>query len=390
MELLELFSKLVAFDTSSEKSNLDAVDFLADYLVNKGFRIELVRNDDEDKANLIAEIGPYGDGLMLCGHLDTLPPGQGWTKPPFELTREDGRFYGRGTTDMKCFIAQVVKAAEEFAESELKKRMMLAFTYEEEVGCHGAKKLVGFWDEQNAPKPEFALIGEPTSFRVCRMHKGYSRLRLLFRGIPGHSSRPDCAVSAIEYATRAVEGIGRLRKTLEEKTHETASYFKEYPYTSIGAGTIKGGEATNQVPGRCEISLDYRSMPGESTRELLGTITQMVREGLEPAMVDEAKRKGLDESLVGIDILEDSFAEPMHTPEGTELEKLLLELSPWPEVGATFYYTDGGIFSRHGVSSLIFGPGSIDQAHKPDEFITEEQFVAGVPLLKKVIEKYCS
>lgn len=389
MELLELLSKLIAFDTSSEKSNLEAAGFLADYLVNKGFRVELVRNEAGDKADVVADLGPYSGGLMLCGHLDTLPAGEGWTKPPFELTREDGKLYGRGTTDMKTFIAQAVKAAKEFAETELSKRLQLVFTYEEEVGCHGARRLMKFWEQHNAPRPEFAVIGEPTEFQVCRMHKGYSHLRLVFRGIPGHSSRPDQGVSAIMHASRAMVEIEKLQEKFAGVAHDTAAFFKDYPYSSIGIGTIKGGEVTNQIPARCEITLDYRSMPGEATSETFEMLTRLVKEEFEPTMVAEARRKGLDESLVGIDVLEGSFAEPLLVEGGSELEKLLIEIAPNKEVGATYYYTDGGIFAQHGIPSLIFGPGSIEQAHKPDEYITEEQLNAGVAILRKLIEKFC-
>jgi acetylornithine deacetylase len=389
MELIELLSKLISFDTASHKSNLEAVGFLTDYLVNKGFRVELVKNEAGDKANIVAELGPFTGGLMLCGHLDHLPAGEGWTKPPFELTQEEGRFYGRGTTDMKSFIAQAIKAAEEFAETELKKRLQLVFTYEEEVGCHGARRLMKFWEEQNVSKPECAVIGEPTEFQVCRMHKGYSYLHIAFRGIPGHSSRPDCGVSAITHAARAIVEIEKLGEKLKTVSHETAVFFKEYPHTSIGAGTIKGGEATNQIPARCEITLDSRSMPGETTQEAFEQIIQLVKETFEPAMRDEALEKGLDENLVGVDVLEGSFAEPLLVPQGTELEKLLLEIAPNKETGAMYYYTDGGILHQHGIPSLIFGPGSIAQAHKPDEFITEDQLNTGVPLLRKVIENYC-
>jgi acetylornithine deacetylase len=389
MELIELLSKLIAFDTSSEKPNLEATSFLTDYLVNKGFRVELVKNEAGDKANIVAELGPSTGGLMLCGHLDHLPAGEGWTRPPFELTQEEGKFYGRATSDMKTFIAQVVKASEEFADTNLKKRLQLVFTYEEEVGCHGARRLVKFWEKQSAPMPEFAVIGEPTEFQVCRMHKGYSHMCLVFRGIPGHSSRPDCGVSAITHAARAIVEIEKLGEKFRSISHETAAFFKEYPYTSIGVGTISGGEVTNQIPARCEIAVDYRSMPGETTQEVFEQIMQLVRERLEPAMVEETRKKGLDENLVGIDVLEGSFAEPLLVPEGTKLEKILLEIASIKEVGATYYYTDGGIFHRHGIPSLIFGPGNIAQAHKPDEFITEEQLEAGVPILRKLIENFC-
>lgn len=389
MELAELLSKLISFDTSSHRSNIEAVEFLSGYLVEKGFRVELVSDKTGGKANLVAELGPYADGLMLCGHLDTLPAGEGWTKPPFELTHEDGRFYGRGTTDMKSFIAQAIKASEEFAEADVKKRLQLVFTYEEEIGCHGARRLMEFWEEQNIPKPECAVIGEPTEFQICRMHKGYSHLRLVFRGIPGHSSRPDRGVSAIAHAARAITEIEKLQEKLLAVSHETAVFFKDFPHSSIGVGTIKGGEATNQIPSACEIALDYRSMPGETTQGILEQLTQLVREKLEPAMIEEAGKKDLDRSHVEIDIIEGSFAEPLLVPEGTELEKTLLEVAPTKKVGATYYYTDGGIFHEHGIPSLIFGPGNIAQAHKPDEFITEDQLNAGVPILRRLIESYC-
>jgi acetylornithine deacetylase len=389
MDLAGLLSKLISFDTASHKSNLEAVGFLSDYLVQKGFRVELVKNEQGDKANLVAELGPYADGLMLCGHLDTLPAGEGWTKPPFELTRENGKLYGRGTSDMKTFIAQAIKASEEFVETELKNRLQLAFTFEEEIGCHGARTLMKFWEEQSAPKPKFAVIGEPTEFQVCRMHKGYSHMKLVFRGIPGHSSRPDQGVSAITHAARAILEIEKLQEKIEGITHETAPFFMEYPHSSVGVGVIQGGEATNQIPGRCEIALDFRSMPGETTQVVSEQLTQLVRDAVDPAMTAEARDKGLDESLVGVDVIEGSFAEPLLVPEGTQLEKMLLEIAPTKEVGGTFYYTDGGIFHQHGIPSLIFGPGNIAQAHKPDEYITEEQLNAGVPILQKLIQSYC-
>jgi acetylornithine deacetylase len=382
MDLLELEKRLIAFDTTSANSNLEMVDFLASHLKALGMDVLVNASPEGDKANIMATLGePDVGGLMLAGHMDVVPvEGQAWDTDPFSLTAAEGRFYGRGTADMKSFIVQALMAAETVRHRKLKVPLHLAFTYDEEVGCHGAQHLMDTLAVTGRVLPACAVIGEPTNLQVFRLHKGFSTVQVTIKGVEGHSGQPPKGANAISQAAHV---IARLLEVEEErKQHRSMEDLFEIPYTTLNVGMIHGGTALNIIPNRCEVRFEYRTMPGEDSAFVVNQIRGYVSEVLLPAF----RRQQPD---VDITVEETGRGEPMMTPEGSEIEALALELTGEQRSGAAPYYTEGAIYNAAGIPTVICGPGDIDQAHRPNEFITEAQLSKGLPFLGRLIERVC-
>ena len=282
MDLMEMEKRLIGFDTTSFNSNLEMVDFLESHLKGLGMEVLVNASPEGTKANLLATLGPLDTGgLMLAGHMDVVPvAGQAWQTDPFQLTLDGGRLYGRGTADMKSYIVQAMAAVEAVRDSKLKLPIHLAFTYDEEVGCHGAKHLMDSLKGMDHVMPKCAVIGEPTNFQVFRMHKGFTSARVTVKGVEGHSSKPAKGANAI-YQTALV--LQKLMEVEEErKGHRSMEDVFEIPHTTLSAGMIEGGTAVNIIPNRCELKFEYRTMPGEDTAYVLNQIKGYVAEVLLP------------------------------------------------------------------------------------------------------------
>ncbi len=382
MDLLELEKRLIGFDTTSVNSNLEMVDFLESCL--KGLAMEVLVDTDESgrKANIMATMGePDVGGLMLAGHMDVVPvEGQAWQTDPFALTAGDGKFYGRGTADMKSFIVHCLLAADAVRRKKLKLPLHLAFTYDEEVGCHGARHLMDALAGMDRVMPKCALIGEPTNFQVFRLHKGFATARVAVKGVEGHSSKPGKGANAIYQAARV---IGKLTEVERERRGvRSMEDLFEIPYTTLSVGIVQGGTALNIIPNQCEVRFEYRTMPGEDSDYVLNQVKGYVSEVLLPAFRKEQEEVDIVVELTG-------KGEPMMTPEGSGIERLVLELTGEERSSAAPFYTEGAIYNAAGIPTVVCGPGDIDQAHRPNEFISEEQLNKGLPFLGRLIERVC-
>ena len=362
----EMLAKLIAFDTTSWKSNLDLIAFIEDYLKSYGVAVQIFLNPEKTKANLLATIGPKeGAGIMLSGHTDVVPVAeQNWSHDPFEMREKDGLLYGRGTCDMKGFIACVLTAVPAFVQADLAEPLLLAFSYDEETGCTGVMSLVRHVQAMKV-KPRACIVGEPTSMKVVNSHKGIFHLLTRIYGLESHSST-DRGVNTVMYAAEMISYLNRLAEEMRGRAPQVEGF--DPPYTTVHVGRIKGGTAANITPSYCEFEWDVRPMPGSEQDEVLTRFNQHVTEHILPAM-----QKGCGEhDRPKVNVETDLLARvPTLLPEtGSSAETLVLALAEQNEVAVVSYGTEAGIFqATGGVPTVVCGPGSILQAHKPDEYI---------------------
>jgi acetylornithine deacetylase len=382
LDLLDLERKIIGFDTVSRNSNLAMAHFLADTLKSIGVTPHLYVNPAGTHANVYATLGPLDvGGLMLAGHTDVVPiDGQKWDSPPFTLTERDGKFFGRGTADMKSFIAQAIVAAEALRHKKLKVPLHLAFTYDEEVGCHGAGLLIKALKDQKHVLPAMAVVGEPTNFQVFTRHKGFAACKAVVTGVEGHSSKPGKGANAILQAALIITKLREIE--VERMSHRSMEAIFEVPYTTVNVGMIGGGTARNIIPNRCEVNFEYRTMPGEDPNYVFQQLQGYVKEVLLPGF----RKQHPD---VNIELERDHGGAPMETPKGSAIEAIALEITRNTKTGAAPYYTEGAIYNESGIPTVVCGPGDIDQAHRPNEYITREQLDQGVPFLAKLIARVC-
>jgi acetylornithine deacetylase len=382
LDLIALERQLIAFDTVSRNSNLAMVDCLSEHLEACGLSVEVDTSADGSKANVFATLGPRDvGGLMLAGHMDVVPvEGQAWHSDPFVLSEAQGRFYGRGTADMKSFIVQALVAAAALRGKRLQVPLHLAFTYDEEVGCNGAAHLMGHLKDAGRALPRFAVIGEPTNFRVFRMHKGFYSARVAVTGVEGHSSKPHLGANAIYPVARVIDKLMEVEQ--ERRDHRSMEEFFEVPFTTLNVGMVGGGTAMNIIPNHAEVFFEYRTMPGEDPEYVLQQVQGFVNEVLLPDF-----RRQQPEVDIQVEVL--TRGQPMITPPGGEIEAIALELTGEGRSSAAPYYTEGAIYNEAGIPTVICGPGDIDQAHRPNEFVTREQLEKGVTLLARLIERIC-
>jgi len=367
----ETLARLVAFPTVSSLPVTALAAWMADRCEAAGMRVERLQTS-EGKCNLVCSAGPPGtDGLVLSGHMDVVPAeGQPWTSDPFTLTRRGDRLHGRGACDMKAFLAAVIEALPALPLRSLKRELVLAFTHDEEVGCLGSRALADRFAAEGRGLPSLCLIGEPTSFRMLRMHPGHVAMRILCGGRAAHSSKPDLGRSAIRLAARVVEELDRLAEDWRGRTR--FAELLERPFVVMNVATIHGGSAINIVPDRCVIELGFRPLPGMDVDVLEAEIAERVG----PLGDVRCEHVRTTPSLL--------------TPEGTELEALLRPLAADPALGAAAFATDGGNFERLGTRTLVFGPGSIDVAHKADEYVPVDELHHAVRVVEEVVGRRCA
>lgn len=379
LDNVELFRRLVGFDTTSANSNLRFADFIADYLDRKEVTVERIPSADGEKSNLVITLGPRdvtsGEGLVLSGHMDVVPAKeQGWDSDPFELTERDGRWYGRGASDMKGFFALAMNAARDLDATTLKKPLVLIFTYDEEVGTLGAQHLVRGWPKDRV-LPRNAIIGEPTSLRVVSTHKGHMKIRLLVLGKSAHSGYPHLGRNAIERAGAVINGLTRMRLRLAGERPRHHERFPETPYATVNIGTIQGGAAVNVIPDRCEIEIGVRLLPGMSSEETVEEIRDMVARVLAPG---ESR----------LEIASDS--PPMYLDPETDIHRQLSEMVSQADLHSVSFASDAGWFQKLGMHCVLFGPGAIEVAHRPNEFMPMDEFARAEKLLPAIIDRFCA
>jgi acetylornithine deacetylase len=373
---LEILRDLIAFPTVSSDSNLDMITYLAEQMGALGARVVITRDDTGAKANLFVTLGPdEPGGVMLSGHTDVVPvTDQDWSTDPFTLVEADGRLYGRGACDMKGFIAAAVALAESLNPAHLRRPLHLAFTHDEETGCLGARNLVAEL-RNNGILPDIAIIGEPTEMRVIEGHKGCCEYSTHFTGLEGHGSAPDLGVNAAEYAVRYVMRLMQLREELKSRAPASSRF--DPAWTTINIGRIAGGVAYNVIAGKAEVDWEMRPVQGADADFVKTEIDKYCREDLLPAMRAVHPDAGITLTTIG----EIIGLEPM--PENAARD-LVAELTGANTAGLVAFGTEAGLFQELGSDVVVCGPGSILQAHKPDEFVSTDQLVACLVMLEKL------
>ena len=380
MNTINRLSRLIAFDTTSRHSNLALIHDCADYLESLGLKPWLSHNADQSKANLFATIaaadGNTEGGLILSGHTDVVPTdGQAWQSDPYRADIREGRLYGRGSADMKGFIAAVLAAAPAMVQAELKRPLHIALSYDEEIGCLGAPVMIAELQKRGLT-PEHCIVGEPTSMRMVVAHKGIHTFRCAVHGKAAHSSLTPQGVNAIEYAAKLIVFINELAGRLKAR-HDTDPDY-DVPFSTLSVNTIAGGIAGNIVPQLCEFEFDYRNLPHMSPADITAPIEAHIREVLQPQMqaVDAACR---------IDMRHGENVPAMPEAEAALLHDLITQLVEDSSRLKVAYATEGGQFQQAGIATVICGPGNIEQAHKADEFVELSQLARCDAILHKLI-----
>jgi len=360
-----LLATLIGFATVSRESNLDMIGFIRDYLDELGVKSELFYNAERTKANLFATIGPHErGGIVLSGHTDVVPvEGQAWSVDAFRLTERDGRLYGRGTADMKGFIASVLAAVPGFVERDLKLPVQLAFSYDEEVGCLGVRPMLAEL-ERRPHKPVLCLIGEPTGLKPVLGHKGKLAMRCQVKGAPCHSAYAPYGVNAIQYAARMISRLEEIGDHLAQPEYRDERF--DPPFSTVQTGVIKGGRALNIVPAECEFDFEVRALPGFDAGQVADELQTYAEAELLPGM--RAVKSDADIRFQSL-----SAYPGLATSPDSEAARLLTLLTGSNEFGTVAFGTEGGLFEQAGIPTVVCGPGSMDQGHKPDEFLTSEQ-----------------
>lgn len=374
----ELLATLVGFDTTSAKSNLALIAFVEDYLKIHGIASTRVPSSDGQKADLFATIGPEGEGgIGLSGHSDCVPvEDQRWTSDPFTLTEREGRLYGRGTCDMKGFIACVLASVPLFKSRKLKEPIHIIISYDEEIGCTGVRPLIGRIG-RDLPKPRAVIVGEPTSMRVIDAHKRIDAYRTRVTGREAHSSMPELGVNSIAVAAELIHELERLGADIAARQNDPRF---EPPYSTISVGTIKGGTAPNIVPKHCEFQWQVRSLPSAAPAEVPRDLGAFAETALGPRMKQASEEAEIDTEVQG------SVPAFVAAP-GSEAVTLALQLTGERETYAVSYTTEAGLFEQAGYPSVICGPGSIAQAHAADEYVSIEQLDACMSFLAGLADK---
>ncbi len=377
---LDMIERFISFDTTSRNSNLPLIHFVRDHLRELGVEPVLTYDAEGKKANLFATIGPQDrPGIVLSGHTDVVPvDDQDWTSDPFKLTKRDDKIYGRGVCDMKGFVAIATAFAAEFAKRDLKTPIHLALSYDEEVGCLGVPLLLEDLDNRGL-SPVACIVGEPSEMGVVRSHKGKIGQHVTVKGHEAHSSQAHIGANAVEAACEAVaflKGIGRRLR--DEGPHDPD--FEAPTYTTIQNCMINGGNAVNTVAGLCTFDFDVRFLPGENPHDYINECKDFVATTVLPEMQAVATDTGFTwEDVPG--------CEALNAGEDEEVTRLAKSLSGKNQTQKVGFGTEAGHFQGAGIPTVVCGPGSIDQAHKPDEFMTLEQVAQCEKFLWRLMER---
>jgi len=365
---VDMLGTLVSFDTTSYRSNLDLVDFVYEYLSGHGVNARLDFNKDRTKANLYAVVGPReSGGIALSGHTDVVPvEGQSWTVDPWRMLERQGRYYGRGTTDMKGFIAVALAAVPRILDASLAKPVHICLSYDEEVGCIGVRSLLDYLAKQE-DRPSVCFVGEPTGMDVVIGHKGKLTTHCRVKGQACHSSLAPQGVNAVEYAAKVITYLSGMAKRKEKEGPFDPVY--DVPHTTIHTGVIQGGTMVNVVPEECRFTFEFRNLPEDSPQDLLDEVQLFARDKLEPGM------RAINPET-GFLWEEDSRFPGLDTDPASSVVDLAHRFSGSPGTRKVAFGTEAGGFDRIGIPAVVCGPGSIQQAHKPDEYIEAGQLAA--------------
>jgi acetylornithine deacetylase len=374
---LDWLTKLIGFDTISQQSNLALIDTVKPFLEDLGYRCHTVFDDDHGKANLYASIGPdVSGGVILSGHSDVVPvEGQKWQSDPFTVDIRGSRLFGRGACDMKGFLACLLAKAEQFKNADLRVPIHLAFTYDEEIGCIGVPRLVEMINDLDC-KPAMCIVGEPTNMQVITQHKGKYSARAHFTGRSGHSSLPGEGVNAVEFASEFVVFLKHLGADFRDNGPHDEEFVPGY--TTVHSGVIQGGTQLNIIPQNCFVDFEFRNLPTHDR----GAIKERIFDFLNSKLIPEMQQVYKD---VGVEIEVVSDMPGLATGDDEEVTKLVMELTGANTTGKVSFGTEAGVFSDIGdIPTVVCGPGSIEQAHKPDEYIELDELARCEVFLDKL------
>lgn len=378
---IEMIRRLVAMNTTSRNSNLELIGFIADYLADLGIEARLVHDQSGHKANLYATLGPLDKpGIALSGHTDVVPiDGQDWSSDPWNLSERDGRLFGRGVADMKSFLGILLVAVPEMLRRQPMTPIHLVFTYDEEVGCLGVRRLLEVLRDLPV-RPYACIIGEPTEMKVMVGHKGKMSLRCHVRGRECHSSLAPQGVNAIDYAAEVITHLRAMARRAAAEGPFDEDF--DVAHSTIHTGVVRGGTALNIVPKDCAFDFEFRYVPGVDPKALLAEVQAFAEEKLLPQMRAVAPEAGFEwepiSAFPGLDI-----------PVDSEIVAFVKSLTGGNSVGKVAFGTEGGLYQEAGIPTVICGPGSISQAHKPDEFIALEQIDQCEAFMMRLMDRVC-
>jgi len=381
MQSRDLLNTLISYPTVSRDSNLALIGFIQEYLQQHGHSSELIYNDDKSKANLYCVIGPADKpGVMLSGHTDVVPvEGQDWTTDPFLMHEHNDLLFGRGSCDMKGFIACALSAVAKIDDNELKTPLHLAFSYDEEIGCIGVRRLIDTLQPVKV-KPKYCIVGEPTLMQPVIAHKGKTAARAHCHGVECHSSLAPQSVNAIYLATELINAIRSVQqKYISQGPHD---HDYDVSHTTLHVGTITGGTALNIVPNYCSFDFEIRNLPCDDPSQI---INDLIASANEIAAPHKREHPG-----VNIEVETTNEYPALNTNTESDIVDFVRQLTGANTLGKIAFGTEGGLFSRDlGVETIVLGPGSIEQAHKPDEYISINQLDRCDTFLMKLVDALC-
>lgn len=383
-DIVDMLRVLIGFDTVSRNSNLALIDWAEDRLLAHGATTRRFESDDGRKANLWATIGPdVAGGIVLSGHTDVVPvDGQPWDTDPFTLTERDGKLFGRGTSDMKCFSALALGFLPQMREAGLKRPIHFALSYDEEVGCSGCRSMVEYAGARDN-RPAFVIVGEPTEWHLVDSHKGINVFQVEVMGLEAHSSQTHKGINAISYGARLITFLESIEKKLMDDGDPSGRF--DPAFTSLHVGVLSGGTAQNIIPRRCRFTFEYRPLPGADVSAITAEIRDYAQTVLAAEMKAKAQAIGADPDEVGITITEGVRVPPLAPGDATQALGAMMRLAETNEAQAVSYGTEAGHFANQGLPTYVCGPGSIAQAHKPNEFIALSEIDAGIRFFERLI-----
>ena len=379
MQTADILARLIGFDTTSSKPNLALMDWVQELLAAAGITAQIIPDASGGKANLYATIGPQDrPGVMLSGHTDVVPvDGQVWTRPPFVLTKAGGRYYGRGATDMKGFVASALAAALMAARRPLATPLHLALSYDEEVGCLGVASLIDML--AHAPHlPAMCIVGEPTGMQVATGHKGKIALRAACTGREGHSALAPMALNALHLGADFLGALRRLQDEVAASGLRDGDY--DVPYTTLHVGKMQGGVQVNIVPNSCTLDFEIRNLAGDDPQALIDRLR------VEADRITAPLKAAFPEAAITIDRLWDYPG--LGTPSSAPVVQFVKSLTGANGTMKVAFGTEGGLFStRLGIPTVICGPGSMAQGHKPDEWVSVGQITRCDAMLAALLDR---
>lgn len=375
-QVYDIFDRLIAFPTVSRDGNIDLIRYIADYLSGAGIDAELYPHADGDRASLFATVGPRKrGGVVLSGHTDVVPvEGQAWTSDPFRLTRRDDRLFGRGTADMKGFIACAMEALVAAKDQALARPLHIAFSYDEEIGCVGVRPMLAALAAAGI-RPEWVLIGEPTSMQVATGHKGKTGIRATCRGHAAHSALAPTGLNAIHLAADMLSGIREMQAEIERTGRRDPDY--DIPYTTLHAGVIRGGTALNIVPDNCEMLFEIRNIADDDPKSIMDQFFDRAE------AIVASKKNMFPEAGITLEIFNEYPG--LSTDTAGEISGKAIALSGQSNRIKVAFGTEGGLFQDVlGTTAIVCGPGNMEQGHKPDEYVTVGQMEECRAMLARV------